>query len=53
MTEGAGDIMLGRGQGIHASIRYLYFLERIRSIKVYSVLLGKCDAEIDKEMFNK
>ena len=45
--------MLGRGQGIYAFIRYVYFLERIKSIKVHSVPLGKCDVVIDKEMFNK
>lgn len=45
--------MLGRGQGIYASIRYMDFLERIRSIIVRSVLLGKCDIVIDKEMFKK
>jgi len=45
--------MLGRGQGIYASIQYVYFLERIRLIKVRSVLLGKCDIVIDKELFKK
>lgn len=45
--------MLGRGQGIYALMRYLYFLERIKSIKVHSVLLGKCDVVIDKEMCKK
>lgn len=45
--------MLGRGQGIYALFRYVYFLERIRSIRVSSVLLGKCDVVIDKEMFKK
>lgn len=42
--------MLGRGQGIYASMRYLYFLYRIKSIRVRSVLLGKCDIIIDEEM---
>lgn len=45
--------MLGRGQGIYAFMRYVYFFERIRSIKVCSVLLGKCDVAIDKEMCKK
>lgn len=45
--------MLGRGQGIYALMRYLYFLERVRSIKVCSVLIGKCDVAIDKEMYKK
>lgn len=45
--------MLGRGQGIYALMRYIDFLERISSIKVRSVLLGKCDVVIDKEMFKK
>lgn len=44
---------LGRGQGTYALMRYIYFLERIRSIKVCSVLLGKCDIVIDKEMRKK
>lgn len=42
--------MLGRGYGICALMRYIGFLERISSIRVHSVLLGKCDVEIDKEM---
>ena len=41
---------LGRGQGIYALMRYLYFLERIKSIRIRSVLLGKCNVIIDKEM---
>lgn len=45
--------MLGRGQGICALMRYVYLLERISSIKVCSVLLGKCDIVIDKELFKK
>lgn len=45
--------MLGRGSGIYALIRYLYFLEMINSIRVRSVLLGKCDVVIDKEMCKK
>ena len=45
--------MLGRGYSIYALIRYILFLERIKSIKVCSVLLGKCDIVIDKEMFKK
>lgn len=43
--------MLGRGQGIYAFMRYVYFLERIKSIKLCCVLLGKCDVAIDKELF--
>lgn len=42
--------MLGRGYGIYAFMRYVYFLERIESIKVRSVFIGKCDVIIDKEM---
>ena len=42
--------MLGRGQGIYALMRYLYFLERVRSIRVCSVFLGKCNIVIDKEI---
>lgn len=34
-------------------MRYVYLLERISSIKVCSVLLGKCDIVIDKELFKK
>lgn len=45
--------MLGRGSSIYALMRYLYLLERIRSIKVCSVLIGKCDVVIDKEMCKK
>lgn len=42
--------MLGRGSGIRALMRYIDFLERISSIRVRSVLLGKCDIVIDEEM---
>lgn len=42
--------MLGRGYGLYALMRYIDFLERISSIRVHGVLLGKCDVEIDKEM---
>ena len=45
--------MLGRGSDIRALMRYIDFLERIISIKVCSVLLGKCDVVIDKEMCKK
>lgn len=45
--------MLGRGQGIYAFMRYVYLLERIKSIKVRNVLLGKCDVVIDREMSKK
>lgn len=45
--------MLGRGQGIYAFMRYVYFLERVRSIKAHSVLLGKCNIVIDTEMIKK
>lgn len=42
--------MLGRGYGIRALMRYIGFLERISSIRVRSVHLGKCDIVIDEEL---
>ena len=45
--------MLGRGQGIYALMRYIDFLERISSIRVRSVLLGRWDIIIDKEICKK
>lgn len=44
---------LGRGQGIYALMRYLYFLEMINSIRVRNVFIGKCDVAIAKEMCEK